>query len=141
MNKPLKDAQLKILIEILCPQGSIHASVREFALVSVIYGCREASRESAGYLKAKDLIDNNYHDPRVYAPNWPKISDYLGGDKTRDHCINVVKQWHIFQAITLFFKLIEEVVEGGEHDHQFPQRREFWLDYFNKGLVADAWVI
>ena len=141
MNKPLKDSQLKILIEILCPQGSIHESVREFALVSLIYGSRESSRESAGYLKAKDLIDNNYHDPRVYVRNWPKISDYLGGDKTRDHCINIVKQWHIFQSITLFFKLIEEVVDRREHDHQFPQRREFWIDYFNKGLVTDAWVI
>jgi hypothetical protein len=141
MNKPLTDSQLKVLIEILCPQGSIHESVREFALVSLIYGSRESSRESAGYLKAKDLIDNNYHDPRVNVRNWPKISDHLGGDKTRDHCINTVKQWHIFQSITLFFKLIEEVVEGTEHDHQFPQRREFWIDYFNKGLVTEAWVI
>ena len=141
INKPLTDSQLKVLIEILCPQGSVHESVREFALVSLIYGSRELSRESAGYLKAKDLIDNNYHDPRVNVRNWPKISDHLGGDKTRDHCINTVKQWHIFQSITLFFKLIEEVVEGSEHDHQFPQRREFWIDYFNKGLVTDAWVI
>ena len=141
MNRPLTEPQLMVLTEILCPQGSIHESIRDVALVSLIYGTREASRESEGYLKAKELVDNNYHDPRVYSHKWPKISDYLGGDKTRDYCINIVKQWHIFQSITLFFKLIEEVVEGSEHDHQFPQRREFWIDYFNKGLVTDAWVI
>lgn len=141
MSKGLNDTELDKLIEILCPHGSIHESIRAVALVSFIFSLKNRSRDSDVFVRIKQLIDDNFSDPRVDVHRWPAISEYLGGEKTRNHCINVVKQWHIFQSISLFFKLIEEVVESEEHEHQFPQRRKFWIDYFDKGKVSDAWVI
>lgn len=141
MSGSLTDLQLKTLVQILCPYGSLHESIRDVALVSFIYSIENRERGSEAFLSIKEIIESNYQDPRIYAHQWPTISEYLGGEKTREHCINVVKQWYIFQSISLFFKLIEEVVEGREHEHQFPQRRKFWIDYFNKGLVSDARVI
>ena len=140
MDRPLGEDQLARLIDLICPQGIIHESIRAIALVSFIYGMREQSKESKYYLKAKEIIDNSFQDPRIGESTWPTISEYLGGQTTRQVCIDTVKQWHIFQSIRLFFKIIEEVVEDG-NDHQFPQRRDFWIDYFNKGLVTDAWII
>ena len=140
MDRPLGEDQLARLIDLICPQGIIHESIRAVALVSFIYGMREKSKESQCYLKAKEIIDNSFQDPRIGESTWPTISEYLGGQTTRQVCIDTVKQWHIFQSIRLFFKIIEEVVEDG-NDHQFPQRRDFWIDYFNRGLVSDAWVV
>ena len=45
-----------------------------------------------------------------------------------------------FPFITLFFNIIDQVVES-ENKHHFPLRRQFWLNYFDKGSVTDAWVI
>tara|TARA_B110000208_G_scaffold165501_1_gene203739 strand:+ start:176 stop:1531 length:1356 start_codon:yes stop_codon:yes gene_type:complete len=141
MSGSLTDLQLNKLVQILCPHGSLHESIRDVALVSFIYSIESRPRESEAFVNVKKIIDSNFKDPRIDAHQWPAISEYLGGEKTRNHCIDVVRQWHIFQSISLFFKLIEEVVEGAEHEHQFPQRRKFWIDYFDKGKVSDAWVI
>ena len=53
---------------------------------------------------------------------------------------SVLNQEEIYQAIVMFFEIIEQVVES-EHKHQFPVRRDFWLKYFNRGMVQDAWVV
>ena len=141
MKNAISDGQLKTLIELMCPSGIIHESIKAIVLVSFIYGIKTHNTESKNYLKAKEIINKNYQDPRMYLNTWPTIPKLLGGQETRQVCVDKVKQWNIFQSILLFFKLIEEVVEDGEHNHQFPQRREFWIKYFNKGLVSDAWVI
>jgi hypothetical protein len=141
MTGSVTDSQLDKLIHMLCPHGSLHESIRDVALVSFIYSVENRARDSEGFIRVKEIIDRNFNDPRIDAHKWPSISEYLGGEKTRNRCIDVVKQWHIYQSISLFFKLIEQVVEGEEHEHQFPQRRKYWIDYFDKGKVSDAWVI
>ena len=54
--------------------------------------------------------------------------------------LDTVQRWRVFRSITLFFDIIEQVVDS-EHKHHFPIRREFCLNYFNRGDVKDAWVI
>lgn len=137
----LEKHQMSVLMDLLCPQKVIHDSIKDVALVSLIFGIEHHPKDSSTYLEAKEIVEANYQDPRLYEASWPIIPDVLGGNSAREKCIDTVKQWHIFQSITLFFKLIGEVVEDGDHDHQFPQRRSFWIDYFNKGLVSEAWVI
>ena len=141
MKNSLSDVQLKTLIKLLCPTDIIHESIKEVVLVSFIYGIESQNEKSNNYLKAKEIINNNYQDPRMYLNTWPTISKRLGGQETRQVCVDTVKKWHIFQSIQLFFKIIEEVVMDGEQNHQFPKRREFWLKYFLRGWVSEAWVI
>ena len=141
MSKSLSDSELKRLVEILCPHGSLHESVRDVALVSLIFSIKDRARDADIVLGIKEIINSNFKDPRIYSHEWPAIPDELGGEKTRGQCIEFVKQWHIFKSISLFFKIIEEVVEGAEYEHHFPERRKFWIDYFDRGLVSDAWVI
>ena len=141
MKNSLSDLQLKTLIELLCPMDIIHESIKEVVLVSFIYGIESQNKKSNNYIKAKEIINNNYQDPRMYLNTWPTISKRLGGQETRQFCVDTVKQWHIFQSIELFFKIIEGVVMDGEQNHQFPKRREFWLKYFARGSVSEAWVI
>jgi hypothetical protein len=140
MTKSLTADQIMVVLELISHQGIVHESIREFALVSLIYGIKSHNKESQHYIKSKEVIDKNFQDPRIHENTWPMISEGLGGKSTRDFCIDTVKQWHIFQSIQLFFKIIEKVVDE-EYQHQFPQRRDFWIDYFNKGMVSDAWVI
>jgi len=141
MKNSLTDQQLEALTALLCPLGTIHESLRDVALVSLIYALKDKVGQSDSYLRAKELVENNYQDPRMNGHTWPPVPEQLGGEKTYKVCVETVKQWHIFQSILLFFKLIGEVVEDEAHDHQFPQRERYWIDYFKQGKVSEAWVI
>jgi len=139
-NESLTDPQLESLIDLLCPQDVIHVSLRSIALVALIYGIEKKDKDSKIYILAKKIIQDNYQDPRIHLHTWPMVSEALGGEETRIKCINTVKNWHIFQSIILFFKIIEQVVKDGKN-HQFPQRRDFWIKYFDDDLVTDASVV
>lgn len=141
MKTPLTDAHLKVLTELLCPLGRIHISLKGIALVSLIFALKDRENQSEIYLMAKELVETNYQDPRMYFHTWPEIPEKLGGQATQQICAETVKKWHVYQSILLFFKLIGEVVEDVAHDHQFPQREKFWIDYFKQDKVSEAWVI
>ena len=141
MKNALTEEQLEVLTQLICPLDTIHESVKGIALVSLIFALKDRKNHSEKYLRAKEVVEANYKDPRMYFHTWPEVPEELGGQHTLQICSNIVKKWHVYQSILLFFKLIGEVVEDEAHDHQFPLRESFWLDYFKQDRVSEAWVI
>jgi len=118
----------------------IHESVKLHAMVGLILGAKLRS-PSEGVVKGiANLIENNYEDPVIGKGSWPAVPESLGGIKTRNLCLETVVKWRVFRSIALFFNIIEKVAET-EHRHQFPIRRDFWIKYFDRGIIKDAWVI
>lgn len=132
--------QLRTFMELVAPNRVINESVRMVAMVGLVLGAVERPPGEDLIKEISNLIEENFDDPVVHKDTWPAVTDDLGGTVTRDRCIDTVRKWQAFRSITLFFKIIEQVVES-EHKHQFPVRRDFWLNYFDKGEVTDAWVI
>jgi hypothetical protein len=118
----------------------IHDSVKLAAMVGLILGCQKLSPGETFVKDIAKIIEANFDDPVLHKGRWPAVPEDLGGIGARNRCIETVKRWQTFRSITLFFSIIEKVVQG-QHSHQFPVRRAFWLKYFEQGLVQDAWVI
>lgn len=132
--------QLAEFEKMVAPGNRIHESVRLHAMVGLILGAERRSPGENAIKGIANLIENNFDDPVTGKSKWPSVPDSLGGVKARDRCLDTVRKWQVFRSITLFFKIIEQVVES-EHKHQFPVRRDFWLKYFDRGMVQDAWVV
>ena len=132
--------QMRVFKDMVAPTGAIHESVRMAAMVGLVLGAVERPPGEDLIKEISNLVEQNFDDPVTRKDRWPSVVDELGGEATRDRCIDTVRKWQVFRSITLFFKIIEQVVES-EHKHQFPTRRDFWLGYFDKGQVTDAWVV
>jgi len=132
--------QLRTFMGLVAPSGRINDSARMVAMVGLVMGAMQRPPGEDLIRDISNLIEENFDDPVTHKDSWPSVTDELGGISTRQQCIDVVRKWQVFRSITLFFKIIEQVVES-EHRHQFPVRRDFWLGYFDKGQVTDAWVI
>jgi hypothetical protein len=132
--------QLAEFEKLVAPRHRIHESLKLHAMIGLILGAERRSPGETAIKGIANLIENNFDDPVTGKSNWPYVPDSLGGIQARERCLDTVRKWRVFRSITLFFKIIEQVVES-EHKHQFPIRRDFWLKYFDKGVVQDAWVI
>lgn len=132
-------SQLRHFRELVAPNNYIHDSVRMVAMVGLIMGANHRSPGEEEVQIIARLIGETFDDPIIRRDRWPSVPNALGGMKTRDQCIAIVKKWQAFRSITLFFNIIEAVVDS-EHKHQFPIRKQFWLNYFDRGMVTDAWV-
>ncbi len=140
MSARATEQQLKEFRNLVGPSGKIHDSVRMFAMVGLIMGTVQHASDKILVKEISSLIEENFDDPVAQKDRWPSVPETLGGNITREQCLNTVRKWQVFRSITLFFKIIDQVVES-EHKHHFPVRRQFWLNYFDKGEVTDAWVI
>ena len=134
------DEQLLVFKKLIAPNKHIDQSVKLFAMIGLILGVTERSSEEALFKEISAVIEVNFEDPITKKSTWPSVPDTLGGNKTRQQCLDTVQSWRVFRSITFFFDIIQQVVNS-ENDHHFPIRREFWLNYFNRGDINDAWVI
>jgi hypothetical protein len=134
------ESQLMIFKSIVAPSENIHESVKMVAMVGLILGTSKQPLKADLTKIIHNLIEKNFDDPVMSKERWPSVINELGGTPTRNSCLDTVRKWQTFRSIILFFKIIEKVVES-EHQHHFPLRRDFWLSYFNKGEVVDAWVV
>ena len=126
--------------KLVAPGNKISEGLKLYAMVGLILGAEKRSPGEMAIKGIANLIENNFDDPVTGKAKWPSVPDILGGINARERCLDTVRKWQVFRSITLFFKIIEQVVES-EHKHQFPMRRDFWLKYFDKGMVLDAWVV
>ena len=132
-------SQLRNFRELVAPNNSLDDSVRMVAMVGLIMGANHRSPGEEEVQNIARLIGETFDDPIIRRDRWPSVPNSLGGMQTREQCIAIVKKWQAFRSINLFFNIIEAVVDS-EHKHQFPVRKQFWLNYFDRGIVTDAWV-
>jgi len=134
------EEQILAFRDLVAPSGVIQDTAKVVAMVGLILGAAEHPSSDKLIKEVSGLIEKSFDDPVTEKHKWPFVPDVLGGNSVREKCLATVLKWQVFRSITLFFKIIEQVVES-EHKHQFPIRRNFWLNYFNRGEINDAWVI
>ena len=127
-------------IRLVAPSGVIHKSTKMYAMVGLILGVESYASGAEIVKKVSSLVNKNFDDPVTENIFWPSVTNRLGGSETRERCLSVARKWRVFRSITLFFNIIDQVVDS-EHKHHFPMRKSFWLNYFDKGEVTDAWII
>lgn len=53
----------------------------------------------------------------------------------------VILRWLTGITLEDFFHILDKTVIGGNYSHHWPYRRAFWLAYFKKGHITEAWVL
>jgi len=134
------EGQVRTFLNLVAPKGVIHESVKLFAMVGLIAGLSKRPASDDLVKSVASIVEVNFDDPITSLHTWPAVPEPLGGAVMRKECVDRVIQWRVYRSITLFFNIIERVVSHNL-SHHFPARREFWLNYFNRGAVSDAWVI
>lgn len=131
---------LSAFTDFVYSDGRLDDSVRAEAMVGLILGSSQLLPSDEHVIRVAQIVENSFPDPVVGRDQWPPVPEMLGGTEARQKCLEIVKKWQAFQSIKLFFRIIGQVVDV-ENQHQFPMRRDFWLQRFNDGLVTDAWVV
>ena len=75
------------------------------------------------------LLDS-HKDPRMHKVRWAGV---------REDAQKVIFRWLVGASLEQFFYVIDQASHGmGEH--MWPERRKFWLAYYKRGALSDAWV-
>jgi len=67
-------------------------------------------------------------DPRIISGTWQGI-DYQARQ--------VMYRWLVRVTLEDFFRLLDETAM----DRHWQDRKEFWTDYLNQGVITDAWLV
>jgi len=69
-----------------------------------------------------------YKDPRIHHERWFGVAP---------ECVAVLRRWLAREALEQFF----DVIDRSALDDHWRYRKKFWLAYFEKGVVEDAWIV
>lgn len=72
------------------------------------------------------LLDS-FGDPRLGGASWNGVDE---------SAMRVIRGWLVKRALAQFLDVVDELAL----DHQWKYRRAFWMAYYNKGVISDAWV-
>jgi hypothetical protein len=75
-----------------------------------------------------------FKDPRI--EDWPRLAGNASSSR-REACLSTIKRWLSIEYLDLFIRIIESTAV----DRQFRPRKNFWLKYFEKGVVSDLTLI
>ncbi|WP_279250868.1 EH signature domain-containing protein [Candidatus Marimicrobium litorale] len=136
------DDQMERFIKLVSEGGKkVSKSLEVAVMIGVIRGGDKLALDSEMSKECREIIENNFPDPSIYKSKWPAVPNSFGGEKTRDACMQIARRWRVFQSINLFFQVIDETITEPGVQHQFPRRKAFWLDYFNRNVVSEAWIL
>lgn len=79
-----------------------------------------------------NFFNNYYGDP---------VDFKSGGNKNRwsdsdPRCPNIILNWMVGDTLKAFFKILEMTA-----DDIWKHRQKFWLAYYDRGLIDEAWVV
>lgn len=75
-----------------------------------------------------------FRDPRIH--QWPSLAGSEGQSR-RAICVETIKKWLSIEYLDLFIQIIQATAV----DAQFNPRKQFWLKYFEKGVISDLTLI
>lgn len=81
--------------------------------------------------KVHDLLIKNFKDPRIIAyrhDGWRAIGEQY---------LKVMYQWLVGDSIEQFFEIVDQMAL----DHQWKYRKAFWMAYFKRGFIDEAWFV
>lgn len=86
------------------------------------------AREPDGDLRSDilDMILERVGDPRTRPQNWVQMQAAAA----------VAKRWLTHLALRQFLEIVDETA----YQNQWEYRRAFWMAYYERGAISDAWV-
>lgn len=79
----------------------------------------------------QNFLLNHFGDPRLDTSRWSGVSDIA---------LNVMRSWLVERALAQFLDVVDELTRDADMKHQWRFRRAFWMSYYEKGFISDAWV-
>lgn len=76
--------------------------------------------------KTQNLLIDMFGDPRLNSHKW----------HIDESAKSVIFRWLVKSSLEQFLKVVDELAD----DYQWEYRRAFWMGYYNKGVISDAWV-
>lgn len=77
--------------------------------------------------KIQSFLIDKFHDPRLGGVDWKGVEE---------PALRVVRGWLVERALEQFLDVVDELAL----DHQWKYRRAFWMAYYKKEVISDAWV-
>jgi hypothetical protein len=72
------------------------------------------------------LVDR-FGDPRLGGASWNGVEE---------NAMRVIRGWLVERALAQFLDVVDELAL----DHQWKYRRAFWMAYYERNTISDAWV-
>ncbi len=73
------------------------------------------------------LLIDFFGDPRLGGASWILVNE---------DAMRIIRGWLVKRALAQFLDVVDELAL----DRQWKYRRAFWMAYYNKGVISDAWV-
>jgi hypothetical protein len=88
-----------------------------------------------------DFFKRHYGDPtdmRSFKAGNVQLNAGAAENRWRDanpKCPQIIRRWMVGDTLKAFFKILEKTA-----DEIWMYRQKFWLAYYNRGLIDEAWV-
>ncbi len=77
------------------------------------------------------FLVETFNDPRLGGANWLGISEIS---------MRVIRSWLVERALAQFLDVVDDLTRDADMKHQWKYRRAFWMAYYKKDVISDAWV-
>ena len=132
------DAHAGMFFDMIVTDGRVDRSLQVAFMIGLIDAVRGPDSNDALYPQVRNVVEKSFSDVSTDPEDWPGIPDRLGGSAKRRELMDKVRQWNIYERIDIFFTAIAKSIKGSPSEHQFGPRRDFWLEYFQRGVIRDA---
>jgi hypothetical protein len=75
-----------------------------------------------------DFLLRHLKDPRIEPTNWHGVGD---------EALRVIRKWLTRVALEQFLQVVDRVANR----EQWRYRRAFWMAYYERGMIEEAWVV
>lgn len=81
------------------------------------------------------FLIRHYKDPRMYPANWDARIDH---SRPHDKKLQAIfRRWQTGRSIERFLSVVGRYANR----EQWKYRKSFWMSYFSRGYITDAWVV
>jgi hypothetical protein len=77
--------------------------------------------------QTQSFLLDSFDDPRLSGASWIGVNE---------NAMQIIRRWLVKRALAQFLDVVDKLAL----DSQWKYRRAFWMAYYNKGVINDAWV-
>lgn len=101
--------------------------LRDFFVNSLLEPWENNTPEQEVRTQIQSFLIEHFGDPRLGGANWLGVSNSAQ---------RVIRSWLVERALAQFLDVVDELAL----DHQWKYRRAFWMAYYKRDVISDAWV-
>jgi EH_Signature domain len=123
------DSWLKRLFEwaMLGGQNFSYPKLKKLFIESLLLPWANKRPEETIVNQTQSFLLDSFGDPRLGGASWIGVNE---------NAMQVIRRWLVKRALAQFLDVVDELAL----DHQWKYRRAFWMAYYKKAVISDAWV-